>query len=215
MLVSTREENVVVQETTAGPRERYRQQVRAEVQTHAWHQIAEAGASALSLKAIAKQMGISAPALYRYFASRDDLLTELILSAYRDLAEVVEAAAAGQSADSAAPRLTSVAQAMRDWALTNPHRYLLLFGTPVPGYAAPPEATTLSSRIFAPVLTGFSAAMPASGSLPGLDPALRRALTFWTRLHGVISLEVAGHFTGMPFDPAVLYAGEVEAVLAD
>ena len=220
------EENVVVQET-AGPRERYRQQVRAEVLRHAWQQVAEAGASALSLKAIAKQMGISAPALYRYYASRDELLTELILSAYRDLAEVVEAAdgEAGARGETASParRLTSVAEAMRHWALTNPQRYLLLFGTPVPGYAAPAEATTLSRRIFAPVLSGFSVPLtsesPAGQGAPEasaaqLDPALRHALTFWTRLHGVVSLEVAGHFTEMPFDPAQLYAAEVDSVLS-
>jgi AcrR family transcriptional regulator len=208
-------ENAVVQET-AGPRERYRQQVRAEVLRHAWQQVAEAGATALSLKAIAKQMGISAPALYRYFASRDELLTELILSAYRELAEVVEAAGAGVEPEQiASRRLASVAQAMRRWALYNRHRYLLLFGTPVPGYSAPAEATALSARIFAPVLSGFSATFPPPGRPGELDPALRRSLAFWTRLHGVISLEVAGHFTGMPFDPAQLYAAEVHAILAE
>jgi AcrR family transcriptional regulator len=214
MLVSTQEEKIVVTQTSAGPRERYRQQVRAEVQKHAWRQVAEAGASALSLKAIAKQMGLSAPALYRYFASRDDLLTELILSAYRELAEVMEAEAAAEAAEPAARRLTSLARAMRDWALANPQRYLLLFGTPVPGYAAPPEATVLSTRIFVPVLAGFSAAVPTSQSARGLDPALRGPLAFWTRLHGVLSLELSGHFTGMGFEPAELYAAEVGSALA-
>ena len=201
----------MAQETAAGPRERYRQQIRAEVQGLAWAQIEQAGASALSLKAIAKQLGMTAPALYRYFASRDDLLTELILSAYRDLAEVVEAASTGP----APARLDAMATAFRAWALGNPHRYLLIYGTPVPGYAAPPEATELASRILAPILDGFSAGLPHDVDPGGLDPALRRSLAFWTRLHGVLSLEVAGHFAGMPFDPARLYAEEVAAVLAD
>ena len=203
----------MAEQSAAGPRERYRQQVRAEVQELAWRQIAEAGASALSLKAIAKQMGITAPALYRYFASRDDLLTELILSAYRDLAEVVETATA--TADPGPARLASAATAIRHWALSNRQRYLLIYGTPVPGYSAPPEATALATRIFDPLVQGFSAISADRDAASDPPPALRRALIFWTRLHGVISLEVAGHFAGMPFDPAQLYAGEVASILAD
>jgi len=192
-------------EETAGPRQRYRQQVRAEVLELAWQQIEEAGASALSLKAIAKRLGITAPALYRYYASRDELLTELILSAYRDLAEVVEKAA-GSTVGAAPARLTAIARAIRAWALANTQRYLLLYGTPVPGYHAPPEATALATRILTPVLRGFSDAGHA-------EAAMRRAMVFWTRLHGVISLEAAGHFAGMPFDPAVLYTAEVASVV--
>jgi AcrR family transcriptional regulator len=190
--------------TPAGPRERYRQQVRAEVQEYAWKQLAEAGMPGLSLKAIAKLMGITAPALYRYFASREDLLTELILSAYRDLAQVVVAV----SDIDAAPRdrLVATGTAIRDWARNNPHRYLLLYGTPVPGYTAPAEATDLARRIFAPIQEAFS---------HDPDHLLHRSLTFWTRVHGVISLEIAGHFTGMPFDPAHFFAGEVLSTLTD
>jgi len=192
-----------VVEPVAGPRERYRAQVRAEVQELAWVQVTQTGASGLSLKAIAKQMGITAPALYRYFASRDELLTELILSVYRELAELVEAAAGARDADR--DKLIATATALRDWALANPQRYLLIYGTPVPGYAAPPSATELAQRIFAPLLASF----------PGTpDQVLRQSLTFWTRLHGVISLEVAGHFRGMPFDPSELYADEVTSTVA-
>jgi AcrR family transcriptional regulator len=186
-------------ETMAGPRARYRRQVRTEVQQLAWAQIAEAGASALSLKAIAKQMGVTAPALYRYFASRDDLLTELILSAYRDLAELVETTV--ETTDAAPVRLTAMARALRDWALANPHRYLLIYGTPVPGYAAPAEATELAARTFAPILAGYGVRPVSELDPNGLDPALRRALAFWTRLHGIIGLEVAGHFNGARSTP--------------
>jgi AcrR family transcriptional regulator len=203
----------VAEQTSTGPRGRYRQQVRSEVLERAWEQIAAAGASALSLKAIAKQMGMTAPALYRYVASRDDLLTELILAAYRDLADVAETAAGTEGP--ARARLTAIAQAIRVWALTNAHRYLLIYGTPVPGYQAPPEATALASRIFAPVVAGFAATGPAGDPRSSPEQAMRRSLVFWTRLHGVISLEAAGHFTGMAVDPARLYAGEVESVVAD
>jgi AcrR family transcriptional regulator len=215
------------------PRERYREQVRDEIKVHAWTQVATTGAAALSLNAIARQMGISGPALYRYFRNRDELMTELVLDAYRDLSATCQAAAA--PGDPPAARLAAAAAAMREWALAAPHRYLLIYGTPVPGYHAPPEATTIAATLMTALLDAFTEAGPASGPVPAaaaaLDghlaahrqwaaghpappDALRRALTFWTRLHGVISLEVAGHFTDMKFDPALLYAAETEAALS-
>ncbi|MET8843360.1 TetR/AcrR family transcriptional regulator [Streptomyces rubiginosohelvolus] len=204
----------------ATPRERYRAQVRAEIKQHAWEQIATAGASALSLNAIAKRMGVSGPALYRYFAGRDELITELIRDAYRSLADAVHAAAV-TGADPAA-----LAHVLRDWALADPHRYFLIYGTPVPGYHAPDEITGISQEIMADLLTAWTAFEPDAPASPfaahladhrdwaGGHPAppgvLRRALAFWTRLHGVLSLELAGHFTGMGFDPALLFRAELD-----
>ncbi|MDX3377036.1 TetR/AcrR family transcriptional regulator [Streptomyces sp. ME02-6991-2A] len=206
------------------PRERYRAQVRTEIKDHAWRQIAEAGASALSLNAIAKQMGVSGPALYRYFAGRDELITELIRDAYRSLADAVHAAA-GTGAD-----LAGLAHVLRDWALADPHRYFLVYGTPVPGYHAPEEITGISQEIMADLLTACTALEPDApttpfaahledhrdwaGGHPAPPAALHRALTFWTRLHGVLSLELAGHFTGMAFDPARLFAAELDDLVA-
>lgn len=187
--------------TSEGPRARYRQQVREEIQQQAWQQIESAGASALSLKAIATGMGMTAPALYRYYTGRDELLTQLIVSAYRDLAELAEAAAVSAEAPQC---LIAIAGALRQWALAHPQRYLLLYGTPVPGYRAPDEATDLARRIFAPITTAFDA-------LPGTDGTT--AVTFWTRLHGVLSLELAGHFTTMNFDPAELWDAEVRSLI--
>ncbi|WP_257895211.1 TetR/AcrR family transcriptional regulator [Streptomyces anulatus] len=208
----------------ATPRERYRAQVRAEIKEHAWKQIAEAGASALSLNAIAKQMGVSGPALYRYFAGRDELITELIRDAYRSLADAVHAAAV-TGADPA-----GLAHVLRDWALADPHRYFLIYGTPVPGYHAPEEITGISSEIMADLLTACAALEPDApatpfaahladhrdwaGDHPAPPAALHRALTFWTRLHGVLSLELAGHFTGMAFDPALLFEAEIDSLRA-
>ncbi|WP_216589241.1 TetR/AcrR family transcriptional regulator [Streptomyces brasiliscabiei] len=192
------------------PRERYRAQVRAEVKQHAWEQIAEAGASALSLNAIAKRMGMSGPALYRYFAGRDELITELIRDAYRSLAdtfrEAAEAARAAEPAEVAdtGADLATLAHALRAWALDDPHRYFLIYGTPIPGYHAPADTATITSEILATLLG-------ACGDLPE-DQALHRALTFWTRLHGALSLELAGHFTGMDVDPARFYAAEVDSL---
>ncbi len=198
---------------TAGPRARYRQQVRDEVQVRAWEQISQAGASALSLKAIATQLGMTAPALYRYYASRDELLTQLILSTYRDLAELTESAV--DSETTPAHQLTDIAHTLRQWAVANPQRYLLVYGTPVPGYHAPPEATELAKRIFAPILAGFATrASDQVDNGPG-SPTFLRSVTFWTRLHGVLSLELAGHFTGMNIDTDRLFEDEIRSLVTD
>ncbi|HET6285460.1 MAG TPA: TetR/AcrR family transcriptional regulator [Amycolatopsis sp.] len=202
------------------PRERYRDQVRAEIKQHAWEQIAAAGVPALSLNAIAKRVGMSGPALYRYFASRDDLVTALIRDAYRSLADTVRAAF------DAGAGLAGLAVAIRDWARSDPQRYFLIYGTPVPGYHAPDDTTAISNEVMAVLLkasraitvdkpeTPFDKHLDGHRDWAGDDPApsatLHRALAFWTRLHGVLSLELAGHFTGMEFDPGLLIADELD-----
>lgn len=245
----------------AGPRERYRAQVRAEIKERAWAQIAEAGASALSLNAIARQMGMSGPALYRYFAGRDELITALIRDAYRSMADAFHAAArpdAKAGAPGATPEADAdgadagadgadagvvLARVMRRWALEDPQRYFLLFGTPVPGYHAPEDTTAIAAEIME-VLLDVCAALPSlvpdapasedstagasaattfelhlrdhrqwAGDHPAPPAALHRALGFWTRLHGLLSLELAGQFTGMTIDPELFYAAEVEDLL--
>ncbi|MEU4871923.1 TetR/AcrR family transcriptional regulator [Streptomyces sp. NPDC021608] len=217
---------------TTTPRERYRAQVRAEIKQRAWEQIATAGASGLSLNAIAKQMGLSGPALYRYFAGRDELITALIRDAYRSLADAFRTAAAQGTG------LAGLAHTLRAWALDDPQRYFLVYGTPVPGYHAPDDVTALAAEIMtslldasagvpseAPAAPSDDPAAPFAARLEGLGPqwadghpappaALRRALAFWTRLHGVLSLELAGHFTGMGFDPAHLFAAELTTLTA-
>ncbi|MFD8980180.1 TetR/AcrR family transcriptional regulator [Streptomyces sp. NPDC059564] len=217
-------------DSTTTPRERYRQQIRAEVKEKAWQQIAGSGASALSLNAIAKQMGLSGPALYRYFANRDELITELIRDAYRSLADAF--GAVGDAGPGPA-RLSELARVLRRWALEDPHRYFLVYGTPVPGYHAPQDITEIASEMMSALLDACVAASPdpapgdhvrafadhladhrawAAGHPDASPAALRLALSFWTRLHGALSLELAGHFTGMGLDPALLYTAEVEAL---
>ncbi|MFE6052772.1 TetR/AcrR family transcriptional regulator [Kitasatospora sp. NPDC056446] len=218
------------------PRERYRAQLREEVKKHAWEQIATAGASALSLNAIAKQMGLSGPALYRYFAGRDELITELVRDAYRSLADTLAAAAA------AGADLAGLARALRGWALADPQRYFLVYGTPVPGYHAPADTTAIADEMMRTLLAACVAAAPDEpgvpdepgtpdapgarfdahldthrhwvGDHPAGSAALHRFLAFWTRLHGVLSLELAGHFTGMGFDPGLLFEAELAGLLA-
>ncbi|MBD0676081.1 TetR/AcrR family transcriptional regulator [Streptomyces sp. CBMA156] len=209
------------------PRERYRAQVREEVKEHAREQIATAGASALSLNAIAKRMGLSGPALYRYFAGRDELITELVRDAYRSLADTLGAAAA-EGAD-----LAGLARALRGWALADPQRYFLIFGTPVPGYQAPEDTTAIADEVMRTLVDACAALSPATpeagqapfathlvghrdwaGEQPAPPEVLHRFLAFWTRLHGVLSLELAGHFTGMGFRPELLFDAELDSLLA-
>lgn len=207
------------------PRERYRAQVRAEIKQHAWEQIAAAGVPALSLNAIAKQVGMSGPALYRYFASRDELITALIRDAYRSLADTVRAAR------SAGAGLAELAHVVRDWGRSDPQRYFLIYGTPVPGYHAPDDITAISFEVMT-VLLDATGALPEdkpptpfakhleshrdwAADHPAGAATLHRALAFWTRLHGVLSLELAGHFTGMKFDPDLLIDEELKALLEE
>ncbi|MEU7065732.1 TetR/AcrR family transcriptional regulator [Streptomyces sp. NPDC046161] len=217
------------------PRERYREQVREEVKEKAWQQIAGSGASALSLNAIAKQMGMSGPALYRYFANRDELITELIRDAYRSLADAFADASSGSERAGGGPDLATLARALRRWALEDPHRYFLVYGTPVPGYHAPQDITAIASEMMSALLDACAAAGPRPGSAPQArafedhltghrdwagdhpdapTPDLRLALAFWSRLHGVLSLELAGHFTGMGLDPDLLFESELGSLTA-
>ncbi len=221
--------------TLSGRRARYHAATREEVKAIALRQLAAGGIAALSLNAIGKEMGVTGSALYRYFASRDALLSDLILDAYGDLAATVEdVASPGGHADPDVA-LRALAAALRAWALAQPHRYLLLYGTPVPGYVAPASATALAGRILAPFLAALAArptpailADPRLSALEaqfavwarerGLDAAgstLRRGVTWWTRMHGLLGLELAGHFGSMGFDPALLYDAEVAALLAE
>lgn len=106
----------------------------------------------------------------------------------------------------ASDRPLAVAMALRQWASEHKHRYFLIIGTPVPGYHAPPETTAAAKEAMAVLLEMYTDLSS--------DAATWRALSFWTRTHGVISLEIAGSFNGMDFDPAELLAAEVSATWA-
>lgn len=209
-------------------RQQYREQTRQEAKRIALEQLAEDGIAGISVNAIGKRMGVTGPALYRYFANRDALLTELISDGYHDLADTVERAIA--DVPTRPGKLRAAAHAMRDWAVAAPHRYLLLFGTPVPGYEAPAHTLDAASRTMAAVLSsvGEDTGPPAHGELQrqvsawgermgyqGLTARqLHWGLVAWSRLHGHISLEVAGQLTLTRIDPALLFEAEVEALVA-
>jgi AcrR family transcriptional regulator len=215
---------------TSTPRERYRAQNQQEAKAIALSQLAESGPAGVSLNAIAKQMGLTGPALYRYFGSREDLFTELISDSYEDLADFAIANDPEDGADPAT-RLRRLARAYRAWALAEPHRYLLIYGTPMVGYSAPAHTTRSAYRMMVPALRHLALLPPLGPEADELDRQLkpliadrepgadypptvmRRGIAFWVRMHGVVSLEVAGHFTQMGFDPALLFEAEVTELI--
>jgi AcrR family transcriptional regulator len=205
-------------------RERYRAQVRQEVKQAALGQLAESGPGGLSIAAIGKQLGVSGPALYRYFASRDDLLTELVIDAYNDLADALTAATSEVSSHDPRPRFEALTRAYRSWALAQPHRYRLLFGPPLPGYDAHAQrlvdAAQKAMNLMLDIIGAAvdRAAIPPPQPLasqlaawaqphhPGIDPATAlSAVLVWSRLHGIVSLEIAGNFASMGLDPDQLF----------
>jgi AcrR family transcriptional regulator len=127
-------------------RERARAQITREIKDEARRQLAEQGAQRLSLRAVARELGMVSSALYRYFASRDELLTALIIDAYDALGAAAEAAvAAGPAA--VRDRWRACCHAARDWAIAHPHEYALIYGSPVPGYQAPAETIAPAGRV--------------------------------------------------------------------
>lgn len=155
-------------EAQQGPRARYREQTRSEIKEAALRQLADGGVAALALTRIAKDMGLSGPALYRYFASRDDLLNALIRDAYDDAATAMGVAAARSRAAAHGPRerLHALAAAYRSWAVAEPHRYLLIQGSPVPGYVAPADTLERARAALGPFLPVFAGGAPGAGVAP-------------------------------------------------
>ncbi len=158
--------------------------VRAAVKNVALNQLKAGGPAAVAINAIARELGVSGPALYRYFKNRDALLTALIKDAYDDLYEALA-------------RADDLPRAYRAWALEQPHRYRLLFSAPLPGYDAhQPELVAAAQRSMDLLLRH--------------EPDPQRAVTAWSRMHGHVSLEIEGNFASMGLDPEALYELTVE-----
>jgi AcrR family transcriptional regulator len=147
-------------------RERARAELTREITEEARRQLAETGAQGLSLRAVARELGMVSSALYRYFPSRDDLLTALIIDAYNALGEVAETAIAA----GATPRVRWLAacHAIRGWALAHPHEYALIYGSPVPGYRAPQATVGPASRV-PRAFMGVLRDAVADGDMPAAD----------------------------------------------
>jgi AcrR family transcriptional regulator len=151
-------------------RERVREEIRGEILAEARRQLAEVGAVGLSLRAVARAVGMVSSAVYRYFPSRDELLTTLIIEAYDaigEAAEAAEAAAAARDRDDLEGRWRAAALGTRAWAVAHPHQYALIYGTPVPGYHAPSDRTVPPATRVTAVMTAILRDGVTSGRLAG------------------------------------------------
>ncbi|MCX4986820.1 TetR/AcrR family transcriptional regulator [Streptomyces sp. NBC_00572] len=222
-----------------GRRERLRAETTAEIKDTALRLMASGGPDAITLRAIAREMGMTANAIYGYFATRDDLVTTLIDDVYSALADAVETAWADTPAEDPAARILAWARAFRTWALTNPEGFRLVYGDPVPGYRAPEEgAAPDAARRVCTGLAGLAAAAwpyaeplyrdsaftwadfdaglldkvrPAFPELPPAGVAL--ALRLWGHLHGLVALEVYGHLGRQTASPDKLFQEELSRLV--
>jgi len=221
--------------STAGLRARVRAELVHEIKSEARRQVAEGGASTLSLRAVARQLGMVSSGIYRYFPSRDQLLTALIIDAYDAIGAAAETADAACERHDFAGRWRAGCHAVRGWALENPHEYALVYGSPVPGYRAPTDTIAPASRVTLvlaavardaaasgalgnPFVADYNARPGATASpagtiaLQGVPPdAVVRALAAWTQLFGFVSFELFGHLVGVVEDPGAVF----DQVVAD
>ena len=202
----------------------------------AWRQIAEYGASALSLRAIARELKISAPAIYNYFPDRDALVTALIIDAYQSFGDSQIEARDAIPASNMTGRLKAIGMAYRTWAHTYPQRYQLIFGTPIPGYEAPimevlPSSARSISALFSVVeqlrvagklnvssfpevkteyKVSFETWQKYGGDVDMLSMSV--AMVIWSRVHGIVSLEIAGNLPPFGASGDDLYLYEMESL---
>ncbi|GAB2911783.1 TetR/AcrR family transcriptional regulator [Nonomuraea fastidiosa] len=197
-------------------RERVRAELIREITDIARRQLATEGAGGLSLRAVAREMGMVSSAIYRYFPSRDDLLTALIIDGYNALGEAVEQGEAAVARDDHLGRWLAACHAVRGWALAHPHEYALIYGSPVPGYQAPRATVearvrdvTVLGRIVSDAWRDGALRPPSSEPPPELsadaaavrevmpevpDEMVWRSVTSWSTLYGWVSFEVFGQF---------------------
>jgi AcrR family transcriptional regulator len=213
----SRFDTVLTMTASTGVRARLRAELTEQIKAEARRQLAEQGAAGLSLRAVAREVGMVSSAVYRYFPSRDELLTALIVDAFDAVGRAAEEADAACRPEDVGARFVAVAQAVRAWAWAHPHEYALVYGSPVPGYAAPTDTVDPAARVTFVFLRILSDGV-ASGAVAtddriettkvirqdlarirdlaadGVpDAALSRGLLVWTQLFGGISYELFGH----------------------
>jgi AcrR family transcriptional regulator len=218
-------------------RARLRAATAEEIKTIALKHMAANGTGAIALRAIAREMGMTAGAIYSYYDTRDDLITALIAHVYGSLADTMEAARDSRPAWEPAERVLAVGEAYRTWAIEHPDEFRLVYGDPIPGYRAPASgpASDAEQRACAVLLGLVAAAWPeaaaastacaeeyrwtdfkpgfvalAREAYPDLPPtAVAISLRVWGRMHGLVALEVYGHLRTEVEDPAKLYRAEM------
>lgn len=180
----------------ANARQRARLELEQVIKTTAGRHLADSGASALSLRAVARELGMASSALYRYYASRDALLTALIVDAYDAVGGRAEQADEQAVSDGATPALRwlAVCRGVRQWAVESPHEFALVYGSPVPGYRAPVDTVAPAIRL-SEVMAGIVLAAARQGSLrPPARPLVG------PRLVTEAVAEVAGGWPAAPYE---------------
>jgi AcrR family transcriptional regulator len=200
-----------------GKRQETREKIERQIIELGRRHLVTEGAAGLSLRAVARDLGMVSSAVYRYVSSRDDLLTLLVVDAYSELADAVDRAAAA-AGGSWRDQLLAMAHGAREWAVDQQARWSLLYGSPVPGYHAPRErtlgpGTRVVGALFDALGTGIAAgdiprsntvaAQPLSSDFDRLreefefagdDSAVAKCFLLWAGLVGAISLEVFGQY---------------------
>jgi AcrR family transcriptional regulator len=223
--------------TAEGIRARARRELTAEIKAEAGRQLAASGPAGLSLRAITRALKMSSSAIYRYFDSRDALLTALVIDAYNDLGRAAESARDQARNEAPAATWRAICRAVRGWALAHRNQYALIYGTPIPGYAAPQETIAPAARValaLADVLVdadrGGRLRIPAEApsacvrrdaerlmaeidrSLP--PPAIHMLIVAWAGLFGLVSFELFGQFEGVVTTRDEFFDGAADALAA-
>ena len=211
----------------------------AEIKASARQQMSEYGTAGLSLRGIARSLGITAPAIYNYFPRLDDLITALIVDAFTALAQAMESAETVEPSDHPAAKVLTLCLAYREWAIAHPTDFQLIYGNPIPGYHAPEEITVpLARRPFEgifrwflhahqsgaltipteyadlpPVMAEAAAAWKHSSGFDMPDALLALLMSGWSRIHGAVMLELFHHLQPMVGDGGTFYRYEVVAFL--
>ena len=215
-----------------GPRAQSRAKQIRLIKEVAARLLTEKGVAGLSLREVSREMGMVSSALYRYFATRDELLTALIYDAYNDLGERVEASEARVPRDDIRCRWRATCNAIRRWSTSHPNEYALLYGTPVPGYRAPnitivaaTRAVVVMGRILSDAHAGSIEPAPSRSRavasfveveglravMPNVPAGLYvRALMAWTEVFGFMNFELFGHYVGSVRDANKMFAAVVD-----
>lgn len=225
-------------DTKPNRRARLRLQTISEIKEAALKGLAESGPSGITLRGIARELGMTAAALYGYFDTRDQLIATLAADAYNELADAHEAALAALPADEPARRVRAVCDTFRTWSVGNPAAFRLIYGDGLPGFGPPEEVSKAAGRACMTLLdvvggawdhvpaeareddTGWedfqaSITEPARARFPHLPPqALSLGLRIWGRMYGPVALEVYGYLGQQTNDPAKLYRREVDAIVS-
>lgn len=221
-----------------GKRQESRERIEAQIIEVGRRHLLTHGAAGLSLRAVARDVGMVSSAVYRYVGSRDELLTLLLVDAYSDLADAVDRVRASAPSTSWREDVTAIAHAARDWAIAHPAGWALLYGSPVPGYHAPAERTVVPGTRVVGAFFGAVAAGIAAGEIPatnnvaaqplsadfdrlrdefgfgGDDAVIAKCFLLWSAVVGAVSLEVFGGYGRDTLRaPRSLYAVQLDLIL--